>query len=89
MPHPLKRRKMAPDRRSQPKAPSANIGQTGSGGEGVEPTEVHRAKSTLKENFSNYYLVLGPKPMISNTYSSTAQFVSVHPKAPGKQTKTA
>lgn len=89
MPHPLKRRKMAPDRRSQPRAPSANIGQTGSGGEEVEPTEVHRAKSTLKENFSNYYLALGPKPVISNTYPSMAQFVSVQPKASGKQTKTA
>lgn len=41
-------------------------------GVGVEPTEVHRAKSTLKENFSNYYLALGPKPVISNTYSRKA-----------------
>lgn len=90
MPHPLKRRKMAPDRRSQPRAPSANIGQTGSGGAGVEPTEVYRAKSTLKENFSNYYLALGPKPVISNTYSRMmTQFVRGHPHVPGKKVKTA
>lgn len=30
VPRPLRRGKMAPDRRSQPRAPSANIGQTGS-----------------------------------------------------------
>lgn len=30
VPHPLRTGKMAPDHRSQPRAPSANIGQTGS-----------------------------------------------------------
>lgn len=58
-------------------------------GAGVEPTEVHRAKSTLKENFSNYYLALGPKPVISNSYSRMTLFVRGHPPVPGKKAKTA
>lgn len=87
VPHPLKRRKMAPDRRSQPRAPSANIGQTGSGGAGVEPTEVHRAKSTLKENFSNYYLALGPKSVISNTYSRMMTACKRSPSCPRQESQ--
>lgn len=48
---------MAPDRRSQPGHPAANIGQTGSGRGGGWVERGSWGKTTLIEDFPNYYLV--------------------------------